>query len=72
MLENEMFDVLITGGKIIDGSGGESFSSDVGINGDVISEIGDLTNAKAVRKIDASGLIVSPGLILMLILMGLY
>ena len=26
-----MFDVLITGGKIIDGSGGESFSSDVGI-----------------------------------------
>ena len=63
MLENEMFDVLITGGKIIDGSGGESFSSDVGINGDVISEIGDLSNAEAVRKIDASGLIVSPGLI---------
>ena len=41
------FDVLITGGKIVDGSGGAWFYADVGINGDTIAAIGKLAESSA-------------------------
>jgi N-acyl-D-amino-acid deacylase len=55
------FDLLITNGEIIDGTGGPSFSGDVGITGGRIAAIGRLAGADAVRTIDAGGKIVAPG-----------
>ena len=59
----EAFDVLIRGGRIIDGTGNPWFRGDVGIRGQRIVRIGDLAGASATRVIDASGLVVAPGFI---------
>lgn len=56
-------DVLIRGGRVIDGSGGQPINADVGITGDRIVFVGDGKNIKAGRTIDATGLIVAPGFI---------
>ena len=58
-----MFDCLIKGGLIIDGSGGKPFKGDVGITGDKIKEIGELKDAQAKTIINAVGLAVAPGFI---------
>src|ERR1700678_4308828 len=57
------FDVLITNGKIVDGSGNPWFYGDVGIRGDSIAAIGNLKTATAAEKIDAHGLAIAPGFI---------
>lgn len=56
-------DLLIRGGDLADGTGAPAFRADLGIAGDRIAAIGDLSQAKAARTIDATGLIVSPGFI---------
>ena len=57
-----MFDVVIRGGKVIDGSGGAPAVADVAIEGGRIAEVGaDVGGAK--REIDASGLLVTPGFV---------
>ncbi len=56
-------DVLIRGGRVMDGSGGPPLNADVGITGDRIVFVGDGKNIKAARTIDATGLIVAPGFI---------
>ena len=58
-----MFDVLISGGTVVDGSGAPGFRADVGIEGDSIEAVGDLSSAGARRVVDATGLAVSPGFI---------
>ena len=58
-----MFDVLISGGTVVDGSGAPGFRADVGIEGDSIEAVGDLSRAGARRVVDATGLAVSPGFI---------
>ena len=58
-----MFDVVITGGTIIDGTGSPRRRGDVAIQGDRVSEIGDLQNAEAREAIDAAGKIVAPGFV---------
>ena len=60
------FDVLITNGLVVDGTGAPWFRADVGINGDRISAIGELKGRKATTTIDASNLVVAPGFIDML------
>ena len=60
------FDVLITGGRVVDGTGAPWFHADVGIFGDRIGEIGQLADRQATLRIDASNLVVSPGFIDML------
>jgi N-acyl-D-amino-acid deacylase len=60
------FDVVIRGGTVFDGSGGEGRRLDVGIRGDVIVSVGDLTRASAAQTADATGLAVAPGFINML------
>ncbi|MDO8677993.1 MAG: D-aminoacylase [Acidobacteriota bacterium] len=60
------FDVLITGGRIVDGSGAPWYRADIGIVGDRITAIGKLGDQTATTKIDASNLIVAPGFIDML------
>src|ERR1051326_8161174 len=57
------FDVLIRGGQVIDGTGAPRFKADVGLNGDTIARIGDLSGATATTVVDATGKIVSPGFI---------
>ncbi len=58
-----LFDVLIVGGEVIDGSGRQRVRADVGIRGERIAAIGDLRSAEAARRIDAAGKIVAPGFI---------
>jgi N-acyl-D-amino-acid deacylase len=60
------FDVVIRGGTLYDGSGGKPIKADVGIKGDKVLRIGDLSWAKAATVIDASGMAVAPGFINML------
>src|SRR6267154_640767 len=55
------YDVLIKNGKIIDGSGNPWVSGDIALRGNRIVAIGKLDGAHAIRAIDASGLVVSPG-----------
>jgi len=57
------YDVLITGGKIVDGSGAPWYYADLGIQGDSIAAIGNLGGATAARRVDARGLVVAPGFI---------
>lgn len=57
------YDVVISGGKIVDGSGNPWFFGDVGIRGSVIAAVGRLDRATANRRIDARGLVVAPGFI---------
>jgi N-acyl-D-amino-acid deacylase len=57
------FDILITGAKVVDGSGGAWFYGDIGIKGDTITAIGGLSDATAAVRIDARGLVAAPGFI---------
>ena len=57
------FDVLITGAKIVDGSGGPWFFGDIGIKGDTITAVGRLADATATTRVDARGLVAAPGFI---------
>ncbi|MBM3934679.1 MAG: amidohydrolase family protein [SAR202 cluster bacterium] len=58
-----MFDVVILNGVVVDGTGKKAYRADVGVTGERIEAIGDLSAAGARRYVDASGLIVSPGFI---------
>lgn len=58
-----MVDVLIRGANVLDGTGAASFTADVGIVGDRVAFVGRERGARAVEEIDASGLLLTPGLI---------
>ena len=58
-----MFDVKIINGTILDGTGKFRYKGDVGIEGDKITAIGDLSAAEAKKTIDAAGKFVAPGFI---------
>ena len=62
----QVFDVLIKGGTVYDGSGAEGRVADVAIRGDRIAGVGNFENSQAKRVIDAHGLAVAPGFINML------
>ena len=59
----EPYDILITGGHIVDGSGNPWFTGDIAVRGGHIAAIGHLGRVQAKRTIDAHGLVVSPGFI---------
>ena len=59
----EDFDIVIRGGRVVDGSGNPWIRADVGIRDDRIVRIGDLRQATAERFIEADGLVVAPGFI---------
>ena len=60
------FDLVITNGHIIDGTGSPWYSGDVGIRTGKIAAIGNLGDAQRNRTIDAHGMVVAPGFIDML------
>ncbi len=57
------FDVLITNGRIVDGTGAPWYRADIGIRDAKIAAIGRLRDSTADHTLDASGLIVAPGFI---------
>lgn len=57
------FDIIIANGDVIDGTGAPRKRADVGIRGDSIAAIGDLSHASAKLRIDASHQVVTPGFI---------
>jgi N-acyl-D-amino-acid deacylase len=60
------FDLVITNGHIMDGSGSPWYSGDLGIRAGKIAAIGNLSQAPRKRTIDAGGKVVAPGFIDML------
>ena len=60
------YDFIIRNGTLYDGLGGKPVVADIGIRGDTISFIGDLSQARAATETDARGLAVAPGFINML------
>ncbi|HEX9579731.1 MAG TPA: amidohydrolase family protein [Gemmatimonadales bacterium] len=57
------YDVIIRGGRVLDGGGNPFFRADVGIRGDTVVAVGQLGPAAASRVIDARGRYVTPGFI---------
>ena len=57
------YDVIIRGGRVLDGSGNPWFIADIGIWGDRILAIDDLAAASSPVVLDATGLYVAPGFI---------
>ncbi|MEQ9662412.1 MAG: D-aminoacylase [Parasphingopyxis sp.] len=57
-----MHDLVIRGGTIVDGLGGEPFTGDIAIDGDLISQVGTV-EGEGREEIDASGRIVTPGFV---------
>ena len=60
---SETFDTIVAGGTVVDGSGSKPYAADVGITDGRIVSIGDLSNAQAEKRIDASGKHIVPGFI---------
>ena len=59
----DRYDLIVRGGTVVPGNNGAPTRADVGINGDRIVAVGDLSAAPAGRVIDATGLMVAPGFI---------
>jgi N-acyl-D-amino-acid deacylase len=62
----QSFDIIIKGGTVYDGTGRGPLKADVGIRGDRIAAVGNLSRANAPTVVDATGLVVAPGFINML------
>src|SRR5580700_8628858 len=60
------FDVVITNGHIIDGTGSPWYSGDIGIRDGHVAAIGNLSSAPRKRTVNAKGRVVAPGFIDML------
>jgi N-acyl-D-amino-acid deacylase len=59
----ERYDLIVRDGTVYDGSGGAPLRADVGVDGDRIVAIGDLSRVGARATIDAKGMAVAPGFI---------
>jgi len=57
------YDLLIRGGRVVDGSGAPWFAADVAVKDGRIAAVGKLPTARAKRIVDATGLVVAPGFI---------
>lgn len=57
------YDLILRGGTLHDGSGGDAYVGDIAINGDQIAALGDLGDVNGLTEIDVSGLVVAPGFI---------
>ena len=58
-----MFDRVITGGQVADGTGAPVRVADVGISGGRITAVGDLASSDVAELVDATGKVVAPGFI---------
>ena len=58
-----MFDVVLAGGRVVDGTGSPWFRADVGVRGDRIAAVGALGRAETRRRLDVSDRVVAPGFV---------
>jgi N-acyl-D-aspartate/D-glutamate deacylase len=58
-----VLDLKISSGQVLDGTGAPAVRADVGVTGDSITEVGDLSREPAAETVDAAGLAVAPGFI---------
>ena len=61
--QSPTFDLVIRGGRVVDGAGNPWFAADIGIKGDSITAVAPHLDTTGARTIDAAGLVVSPGFI---------
>ena len=59
----ETYDIIFAHARVIDGTGAPWFRADVGVRGDRIAAVGDLSNAQAIRRIDVREHVIAPGFI---------
>ena len=57
------YDLIISGGAVIDGTGADGIRADIAISAGRIARIGELDDATTARTIDASGKVVTPGFV---------
>lgn len=57
------YDLVLTGGRVVDGTGAPWFSADVAVRDGKIAAVGKLKGAASRRTLDATGLVVAPGFI---------
>jgi N-acyl-D-amino-acid deacylase len=57
------YDIIIRNGMLYDGNGGNPYKADIGINGDTIAFIGNLSALVGTNETDANGMAVTPGFI---------
>ena len=57
------FDLVVRGGRVVDGTGSPWFVADVGIKGDAIVAVGPRLDAPGARVVDAQGMVVAPGFV---------
>jgi N-acyl-D-amino-acid deacylase len=62
-MSSETFDLILSGGHVIDGTNRPAVRADVGVRGERIVAIGDLSDATAGERRDVSGCIIAPGFI---------
>ncbi|HYD76613.1 D-aminoacylase [Ramlibacter sp.] len=60
---SQIYDLILRGGTVIDGTKAPRFEADVAVQDGRIAAVGDLAGAGAAREIDARGLVVAPGFI---------
>lgn len=56
------FDLVVRGGTVVDGSGGEPRTADVAVAGGVVAEVGRV-DGRGAREVDADGAVVTPGFV---------
>jgi dihydroorotase/N-acyl-D-amino-acid deacylase len=61
--QRQEYDFIISGAHIVDGTGAPWVAGDIAIAGDRIVAIGDLSKSSSKKRLDAKGLVVSPGFI---------
>ena len=59
----QRYDLILAGGRVVDGTGAPWFRADVGVIGDRIAAVGDLKKSATKRRIDATRLVIAPGFI---------
>ncbi|MEO6717981.1 MAG: amidohydrolase family protein, partial [Novosphingobium sp.] len=55
------FDTIISGGRVVDGTGSPAFYADIGVRSGRVAAVGELSHDEALQRIDANGKIVAPG-----------
>jgi N-acyl-D-amino-acid deacylase len=61
--QQPQFDFIIAGAHLVDGTGAPWVTADIAMKSDRIAAIGDLSKASAAKRLNATGLVVAPGLI---------
>lgn len=59
----DRYDIIISGGRVLDGSGTPAYEGDVAIDNGKIVKIGNLAGAKADHTVNATGRLIAPGFI---------